>query len=316
MTKILLTGCAGFIGSHVSESLLERGDSVVGIDNLNDYYDPAKKAKNLEILKAYPGFVFYKEDFRNQEGLRAVFEKEKPEKVIHIAAMAGVRASMENPELYKDVNINGTRNLLDLSNEFQVKSFVFASSSSVYGANKKVPFSEDDLIDNIISPYAETKKQGELLCREYHDKYGMKITCLRFFTVYGPRGRPDMAPYKFTRLILEDKPIPRYGDGTTKRDYTYVADIVSGVVAAADKELDFEIINLGNNQTVELNEFISVIERLTGKKAIIEQMPKQPGDVDITYADISKAQKLLGYDPKTSIEQGMQKFIEWYKQQA
>lgn len=311
--KILVTGCAGFIGSHVTEALLKRGDSVIGIDNLNDYYDVKKKEKNLEILKKHKDFNFYKENIRNYEELKKIFEKEKPEKVVHIAARAGVRPSIKDPLLYHDVNVRGTLNLLDLAKDYKVKSFVFASSSSVYGNQKKIPFSETDDVSNPISPYAATKKAAELLCHTYHHLYNMKITCLRFFTVYGPRGRPDMAPYKFTKLIMGGKPIPKYGDGTTKRDYTYVTDIVKGVIAAVDKELDFEIVNLGNNRPIELNEFIRVIERVTGKKAIINQMPMQQGDVNITYANITKAQKLLGYKPETSIEEGMKKFVEWYK---
>ena len=311
--KLLVTGCAGFIGSHVAEALLKRGDSIIGVDDLNDYYDVKKKEKNLEILKKHSEFTFYKEDIRNYKELKKIFDKEKPDKVVHIAARAGVRPSIKDPLLYQDVNVRGTLNLLDLAKDYKVKSFVFASSSSIYGNNKKIPFSETDNVDNPISPYAATKKAAELLCHTYHHLYNMKITCLRFFTVYGPRGRPDMAPYKFTKLIIEGKPIPRFGDGTTKRDYTYISDIVKGVVAAIDKELDFEIINLGNNKPVVLNEFIRVIEKATGKKAIIKEMPTQPGDVNITYADISKAQKLLGYKPETSIEQGMKKFVDWYK---
>jgi len=310
--KILVTGCAGFIGSHVSEALLMRGDSVVGVDELNDYYDVSFKEDNLSILKAYPDFKFYREDIRNYDGLKNIFEEEKPEKVIHLAARAGVRPSIQQPLLYEEVNVKGTMNLLDLAKDCKVKNFVFASSSSVYGNQKKTPFSESDSVDNPISPYAATKKTGELICYTYHHLYNMNITCLRFFTVYGPRGRPDMAPYKFTKNIIEGKPILKYGDGTTKRDYTYIADIVKGVIAASDSELGYEIINLGNNKPVELNEFIRIIEDITGKKAIIEQLPMQPGDVDITFADIGKAQKLLGYKPSTTIKQGLKEFFEWY----
>lgn len=311
--RLLITGCAGFIGSHVCEALLKRGDSVVGVDDLNDYYDVKNKEKNLATLK-HKNFKFFKEDIRNYEELRKIFDKEKPDKVVHIAARAGVRPSIQFPLLYQQVNVGGTLNLLDLAKDFKVKSFVFASSSSVYGNQKKTPFSETDNVDNPISPYAATKKAAELLCHTYHHLYKMKITCLRFFTVYGPRGRPDMAPYLFTDLISKGKPIHKFGDGTTQRDYTYIADIVKGVIVAIDRELDFEIINLGNNKPVMLNDFIQVIEKTTGKKAIIKEMPMQPGDVDITYADISKASKLLGYKPETSIEEGMKKFVEWYKE--
>lgn len=311
--KILVTGCAGFIGSHVAEALLLRGDTVIGIDNINDYYDPAKKEKNLEILKKHKKFVFYKEDIRNYDNLKRIFIRENPDKVVHLAARAGVRASIQNPLLYQDVNIRGTLNLLELAKNSKAKSFVFASSSSVYGNQEKTPFSEDDDVSTPISPYAATKRAGELLCYTYHHLYNTSITCLRFFTVYGPRGRPDMAPYKFTKLIIEGKPVPRYGDGTTKRDYTYITDIVKGVIAAIDKELSFEIINLGNNKPVMLNDFIRVIEEATHRKAVIKEMPMQPGDVNITYADIRKAQRLLGYQPETSIEEGMKKFVEWYE---
>jgi UDP-glucuronate 4-epimerase len=311
--KLLVTGCAGFIGSHVAETLLKRGDSVGGVDDLNDYYDVKIKQKNLVILKEHDKFVFYKQDIRDYKGLKEIFEKEKPAKVVHIAARAGVRPSIKDPFLYQEVNVGGTLNLLDLAKNYKVKSFVFASSSSVYGNNKKIPFSEADNIDNPISPYAATKKAAELLCYTYHYLYNMKITCLRFFTVYGPRGRPDMAPYKFTKLIMNKEPIPRFGDGTTKRDYTYIADIVKGVISAIDKELNFEIINLGNNKPVVLNDFIKIIEKATSKKAIIKEMPMQLGDVNITCADITKAKKLLGYKPETSIEQGMKKFVEWYE---
>ncbi|MBU1198804.1 MAG: GDP-mannose 4,6-dehydratase [Nanoarchaeota archaeon] len=311
--KILVTGCAGFIGSHVSEALLKRGDSIVGIDNINDYYSIQQKENNLEILKEQKDFVFHKEDIRNYSGLKEIFEKEKPDKVIHLAARAGVRPSIEQPLLYEEVNVKGTFNLLDLAKDYKVKNFVFASSSSVYGNQKKIPFSETDDVNNPISPYAATKKTGELICHTYHHLYNINVTCLRFFTVYGPRGRPDMAPYMFTESILKGEPITRFGDGTTKRDYTYVSDIVQGVIAANDKELEYEIINLGNNQPVMLNDFIQVIENATGKKAVIKEMPMQPGDVDITYADITKANKLLGYKPTTSIEAGMKKFVEWYR---
>ena len=313
--KLLVTGCAGFIGSHVAEALLKKGDPTVGVDNLNDFYDVKIKEKNLAILKKHKGFVFYKEDVRNYKGLKEIFEKEKPDKVVHIAARAGVRPSIEQPVLYEEVNVKGTLNLLALSKAYKIKNFVFASSSSVYGNQKKVPFSETDPVDNPVSPYAATKRAGELLCYTYHYLYGLKVTCLRFFTVYGPRGRPDMAPYLFTGWISEGTPIKKFGNGTTKRDYTYITDIVAGVLAAIDKDLDFEIINLGNNQPIQLNDFIKVIEKAVDKKAQIKEMPMQPGDVDVTYADISKAQKLLGYKPEISIEQGMKRFVEWYEQQ-
>jgi UDP-glucuronate 4-epimerase len=311
--KILVTGCAGFIGSHVCEALLQRGDSVIGIDNLNDYYNINFKKQNLGILKKYPGFVFYKHDICDYNAMKKIFEKEKPGKIVHLAARAGVRPSIEQPLLYEEVNVKGTLNLLELCRHYNIKHFIFASSSSVYGNLKKTLFSEKDDVNNPISPYAATKKAAELLCHTYHHLFNMKITCLRFFTVYGPRGRPDMAPYKFTQRIIEGKPLQKFGNGKSKRDYTFIADIVSGVISAIDKELEFEIINLGNNKPVELNNFISILEKIIGKKAVIEQMPMQPGDVEVTYADIRKARKLLGYKPVTSFEQGMKEFVEWYK---
>jgi UDP-glucuronate 4-epimerase len=296
--KILVTGAAGFIGSHVAEALLKRGDLVVGVDNLNDYYDVKFKKHNLEILKKHKGFKFYKADICSHKAVKKIFEKERP----------------ENPLLYADTNIKGTLNLLELSRHYKVRSFVSASSSSVYGNQKKVPFSEKDNVDNPISPYAATKKAGELHCHTYHHLHNMKITCLRFFTVYGPRGRPDMAPYMFVESVSKGIPIKKFGDGKSRRDYTFITDIVAGVIAAADKELEFEIINLGNNKPISLNDFIAIVEKLVGKKAIINELPMQPGDVDTTYADISKAKKLLGYNPKTSFENGMKEFVEWYKQ--
>jgi UDP-glucuronate 4-epimerase len=312
--KILVTGCAGFIGSHVSEALLKRGDFVIGVDNLNDYYDVKFKKENLEILKKHPGFTFYKEDICNYNAMKKIFDKQIPDKVVHLAARAGVRPSIENPFIYEEVNVKGTLNLLELAKERKVKSFVSASSSSVYGNQKKVPFSETDNVDTPISPYAATKKAGELLCHTYHHLFNMKITCLRFFTVYGPRGRPDMAPYMFVRNMMAGAPIKKFGDGKSRRDYTFISDIVKGVIAAVDKELEFEIINLGNNKPVDLNKFISLVENLTGKKAIIKNLPMQPGDVDVTYADIRKANKLLGYKPSVSFEEGMKQFVEWYKE--
>jgi UDP-glucuronate 4-epimerase len=313
--KILITGGAGFIGSHVCDALLKRGDKVICIDNFNDYYDPKIKEKNISHHTDNPDFALHRTDIRDMEAMRSIFSKESPDKVIHLAARAGVRPSIEDPLLYQDVNLKGTLNLLELAKEFKIKNFIFASSSSVYGKNKKTPFSESDSVDNPISPYAATKKAGELLCYTYHHLHNMNIACLRFFTVYGPRGRPDMAPYLFTKCIEKGRPIQRFGDGTSKRDYTYIADIVSGVIAAVDKELGYDIINLGNSQTVELNHLIQVIEKKLGKDAEIVQKPMPEGDVPITYADISKAKELLGYDPKTGIEEGMGDFIDWYLKQ-
>ncbi len=302
--KIIVTGAAGFIGSHTSLKLLEEGHDVVGVDNFNDYYDPRikeKNAKELNVIKA---------DIRDEDRINKIFKEHKPTHVIHLAARAGVRPSIKDPELYNDVNINGTLNMLSAARD--VENFVFASSSSVYGGSKEIPFTETQWPLKPISPYAATKLGGENLCRYFHEQFNLNTTCLRFFTVYGPSGRPDMAPYLFTDAIANGRPIKRFGDGSTKRDYTFVSDIVDGIVAAAKKPLGYEVINLGNNQPVMLSDFISTIEKILNKKAEIIQYPDQPGDVPITYANIDKAKELLGYSPNVSIEEGMQKFINWY----
>jgi UDP-glucuronate 4-epimerase len=310
---ILVTGGAGFIGSHVCDKLLELGHKVICLDNFNDYYDPKIKKQNISNNFTNPNFNLEKIDITNFKELEAVFRKYSIKKIIHLAARAGVRPSIKQPMLYFNVNVKGTQNLLELSRINNIKTFIFGSSSSVYGNNKKIPFSEKHKTDNQISPYASSKKCGEILCRSYSELFDMNITCLRFFTVYGPRGRPDMAPFKFTNLISHDKPIEMYGDGTSKRDYTYVADIVNGVIKALEKNYKFEIINLGNSDPIELKKFISVIENTLNKKTKIILRPIPPGDVDITFADISKAKKLLDYDPQTSIEQGIRKFVDWYQ---
>ena len=313
METVLVTGGAGFVGSHVCDSLLKAGKKVVCVDNFNDYYDPAVKERNIADALTHSSFVLCRVDILDIDALRKVFEEHAIDKVAHLAARAGVRASFEDPTLYDDVNIVGTRNVLDLAVAFKVKNVVFSSSSSVYGENTKVPFHEDDTTDNIISHYAETKRKAEILCKEYHDGKGLKITCLRFFTVYGPRGRPDMAIHKFTTSILAGKAIQMFGDGSSKRDYTYVGDIVAGVVLALDADIAFEIINIGNASGVALKELISTLEDALGKKAVIEQVEVQKGDVPETFADISKAQKLLGYSPKTSLAEGIRNFVDWYK---
>ncbi|PIN68593.1 epimerase [Candidatus Woesearchaeota archaeon CG11_big_fil_rev_8_21_14_0_20_43_8] len=312
---ILVTGCAGFIGSHVCERLLARGDKVIGIDDLNDYYDPDFKISNMKGFQGNSGFTFVKGDIRDLALLRDLFSSHDVKKVIHLAARAGVRPSLADPLLYQDVNLRGTLNLLECAREFSVDNFVFASSSSVYGRRDVSKASEDEKVDKQLSPYAAMKKAGEVLCYTYHHLYSLDVTCLRFFTVYGPRGRPDMAPYLFTKAISDGTVITRFGDGTSRRDYTFVSDIVSGVVAAVDRKLGYEIINLGNSDTVQLNDFISVIEKLVGKKAKIIEKPMPAGDVDVTYADISKAKKLLGYNPSTSVADGMREFYEWYKKE-
>jgi len=311
--EILVTGGAGFIGSHVCGALLEKGMKVICVDNFNDYYDPKFKEQNISSCLKDKNFNIYREDITDIAGLRRIFKKSKIERIIHLAARAGVRPSITQPVLYEQVNVLGTLNLLILAKEFKVKNFIFCSSSSVYGDLKEIPFSESGRTDNPLSPYAATKKSAELLCHAYSHVYSIPAMCLRLFTVYGPRGRPDMAPYKFTELIYNDKELQMFGDGTTKRDYTYVTDIVEGILASLSKEFKFEVINLGNSKPVELKKFISIIEENLGKKANIKKVPLQPGEVDVTYADIKKAKRLLGWEPKIKVEEGMKKFVEWYK---
>ncbi len=282
------------------------------MDNFNDYYDPDFKKKNIKSCQENNNFTLVDTDTRDSDKLTTIFDKHEIKRVVHLAAMAGVRNSIKNPKLYADVNINGTLNLLELSKDNNVENFVFGSSSSVYGDNRDVPFTEDR-IGLPISPYAATKQTGEIYCRLYNKLYGLNINALRFFTVYGPRGRPDMATYKFTKAIDIGEELTMFGDGSSKRDYTYVADIVDGIVSALDKKFGFEIFNLGNSSPVLLKDFIATIEDTLGKKAIIKRLPMQTGDVFITYADVSKAKKMLGYEPKTDIKTGIKKFVEWYK---
>lgn len=325
MKNILVTGGAGFIGSHLTEKLLKLGNKVTIIDNFNDYYNPQIKRKNIKeienmmrdnctdssMLRLIEG------DIRDIDLLSNVFS-EKIDCVVHLAAMAGVRYSIEQPRLYYDINITGTLNLLEKCRENGIKNFVFASSSSVYGNNKKVPFSEEDFVDNPISPYAATKKSGELMCHTYHYLFDINLACLRFFTVYGPRQRPDLAIHKFTKLITENKAIPFYGDGTNERDYTYIDDIVQGIIASidfidSDKKI-FEVFNLGGDKTISLMEMVTTIENALGKKALINKMPMQSGDVDRTNADLTKSRKVLGYEPQTKFGEGIREFISWYKE--
>lgn len=310
---IFITGGAGFIGSHLCERLLKDGEEIIAVDDFNNFYDPERKKKNIKDFLANKKFKLYKEDIRNKEEIKKIFKNNKIDAIIHLAARAGVRPSIINPLLYMDVNINGTLVMLELAKEFSIKKFIFASSSSVYGGNEKIPFSEGDNVNNPLSPYAVTKLAGEQLCALYSRLYGMNIICLRFFTVYGPRGRPDMAPYKFTSLILQGKEIEVYGDGSSKRDYTFISDIVEGIAVAIKKDFKFEVINLGDSNPVELKYLISLIEKNIGKKAKIKFMPEQKGDVPMTYADVSKAKRLLGFNPKIKIEEGINKLVMWYK---
>lgn len=311
----MVTGGAGFIGSHLVERLLgEGGWRVTVIDDLNDFYSPARKRENLRPFLDSPDFSFVEADIRDADGLRRLFDENEFDVIVHLAARAGVRPSLCHPKLYADTNINGTLNLLELARDFDIKQFVFGSSSSVYGINSKVPFSEDDRIHQPISPYASTKAAGELLCHTYSHLFGIRTVCLRFFTVYGARQRPDLAIHKFSRLIAEGKPVQVFGDGRTRRDYTYIDDIVQGVRAAIDYDASMhEVFNLGESETTKLSRLIELLEESLSIKAMIDHQPVQPGDVPVTYADISKARKLLSYDPKTKIEEGIPKFVEWFR---
>jgi UDP-glucuronate 4-epimerase len=318
MRNILITGGAGFIGSHLVERLLAEGDwKITIVDDFNDFYDPLIKRANIQPHLSNPNFKVIEADIRDYYSLHEVFAEGNFACVMHFAARAGVRPSLTEPRLYVETNINGTTNLLELSRHHGVNQFVFGSSSSVYGENKKVPFSEADPIFNPISPYAATKAAGELLCHTYSHLYRMRIVCLRFFTVYGGRQRPDLAIHKFARLISNGEPIPVFGDGTTRRDYTYVDDIIAGVRAAIDyDQSNYEIINLGESRTVELRELISLLEQALGRKAQIDRQPPQPGDVPQTFADIGKARRLLNYAPQTQIEDGIRKFVGWFRERA
>ena len=314
--NFMVTGGAGFIGSHVAERLLRDGNRVVIVDDFNDFYDPAIKQRNLARVQAAGSVKLHRADIVDKAAMDRVFAEEKINAVIHLAARAGVRPSIEQPLLYAQTNVTGTINLLECARAAGIKKFVFASSSSVYGINSKVPFSESDPIFKTISPYAATKLAGEALCHTYHHLYGMDMACLRFFTVYGPAQRPDLAIHKFARLIAAGKPIEMFGDGTTRRDYTYIGDIVEGILACVRGTLGCEVFNLGNCNTVELRQLIGLLERALGRKAIVERRPEQPGDVPVTFADVSKARRMLGYDPKTKIEQGIEKFVEWFQRPA
>lgn len=313
MKIILVTGCAGFIGSNLTAKLLQEGYFVVGLDNLNDYYNPLWKLENISRFRKNKNFIFIKGDILNSELLDKIFKEYSFDYIAHLAARAGVRASILNPKLYEEVNIRGTLNLLELAKDYQIKKFVFASSSSVYGDQSKVPFSENDPVNNPISPYAATKKAGEMLCYTYSQLYNLPTICLRFFTVYGPGGRPDMAPYLFTEAILSKKSIKKFGDGTTSRDYTYIDDIINGIKSAITYKCSFEIFNLGNSNPITLNSFINTLEKITGIKANIENCELQPGDVKTTYADIKKARKYLQYNPHTNLHDGLSNTVGWYK---
>lgn len=334
----LITGGSGFIGSHLAEQLLKNGHSVINIDNFDDFYDYKIKIKNTFESTGKPfdfnfsdketdiqklifevnseNYQIYYKDIRDKNGLQRIFEDHKIDLVIHLAALAGVRPSIERPLEYEEVNVHGTMNLWELCKKFDVKKFICASSSSVYGNNEKIPFSETDNVDNPISPYAATKKSGEIFGHVYHHLYKIDMIQLRFFTVYGPRQRPDLAIHKFTKLISENQEVPFYGDGSTARDYTFVEDIIDGILKSVQyletHDEVYEIINLGESEVITLNEMVSTIENTLGKKAVRKSLPMQPGDVNKTNADISKAKSLIGYQPVTNFQNGMKIFVEWF----
>ena len=311
--NVLVTGAAGFIGFHLSRALLERGTRVIGIDNLNPYYDPNLKAARLEILKPYENFTFHKMDLKDLEALKGLFDSERIDVVCNLAAQAGVRHSLTDPFSYQKSNLEGFINLLEMARHHKVDNFVYASSSSVYGKNKKVPFSVEDRVDNPISLYAATKKANELMAHAYSHLYDIPCTGLRYFTVYGPWGRPDMALFLFTDAILNKRPINVYNHGNMKRDFTYIDDIISGTIAAIDRPLPYEIFNLGNSDTIGLLEFIGIIEDVLGLQAEKIFLPIQPGDVAETSADIEKSKKMLDFEPKTTLRDGIRKFVDWYR---
>jgi len=308
----LVTGGAGFIGSHLVERLLDEGHRVICLDNFDDFYDPALKRGNLRRALQESRFRLIEGDLRDAGLLKKIFQEEEIENIVHLAARPGVRPSIQNPLLYAEVNIRGTMNLLEVCQKHGVRRFIFASSSSVYGNNPKVPFAEEDPVDNPISPYAATKKAGELICHTYHHLYGLDIACLRYFTVYGPRQRPEMAIHQFIRLIDQGKKVFLFGDGNSRRDYTYIDDAIEGTMGALARDHGYEIYNIGESRTTSLSELIQLIEEQMGKRARIEYLPTQPGDVERTYADIRKARRLLGYRPRTDIGEGLTRFIRWY----
>jgi len=317
MTKnnqvVLVTGSSGFIGFSLSKKLLEEGRVVIGVDSMNSYYDVNLKNARLEILKAFDNFVFYEEEIQNMKALKNIFKEQKVDVICNLAAQAGVRYSLEDPFSYEKSNLEGFLNLLEIARGHEMTNFVYASSSSVYGSNKKVPFSVDDRVDNPVSLYAATKKANELMAHAYSHLFNIPCTGLRYFTVYGPWGRPDMALFLFTDAILNDRPINVYNYGDMKRDFTYIDDIVAGTIAAIDRPSPYEIYNLGNSKTEQLMTLIQILERELGREAERNMMPMQPGDVKQTSADIRKTRDNLGFDPKTPLEEGIKKFVEWYR---
>ncbi|MGB8492029.1 MAG: GDP-mannose 4,6-dehydratase [Bacteroidales bacterium] len=311
--KIYITGVAGFIGSNLAKALLSEGYTVMGVDNFDPFYDRSIKEDNLRTCKSYADFSFMEGDIRDNSFLKNTFSGFNPDCVVHLAARAGVRPSIIDPESYFDVNVNGTLRVLETMKQSGIRKLIFASSSSVYGNNRKIPFSETDNVDYPVSPYAASKKAGELLCHTYHHLYDLDVFCMRFFTVYGPGQRPDLAINKFTKAILGNSEIPVYGDGTTSRDYTHINDLVNGITEAIRRVKGYEIFNLGNSSPVSLTNLVGLIEKFSGRKARLNFLPMQEGDVFRTYADITKAKEVLNYDPVTDIETGIRDYIDWFK---
>jgi UDP-glucuronate 4-epimerase len=314
--KILVTGAAGFIGSHVAEALLNRGDAVVGLDNFNDYYDPARKRANASLLTPNPRFTLHEADLRDEEAMTRICAEGKFDAIAHLAAMAGVRYSIERGPLYTDVNVRGTVNVLEAARKSDVPHFVFASTSSVYGCTERLPFREDDPLGRPLAPYPASKIAGEVMGHAYHNMFDLSFTAVRFFSVYGPRGRPDMMPYIITDCVANGKTFMLYNAGEMHRDWTYVADITAGVVAAVDRPLGYEVVNLGRGEPVRMADFVELVEELVGKKAQMTTPPAPPSEPPITYADITKARELLEYEPTVSVVDGMHKFWEWYQAQV
>ncbi len=315
MKTVLITGAAGFIGSHLSEALLARGDTVVGLDCFNDYYDPRIKHDNLRQAQTNPRFRLIESDITERDALFAAFEDVRPDVVVHLAARAGVRPSLLDPQLYLSVNVSGSQNILDACREYKPSHLCFASSSSVYGGSPRTPYREDDPVDTPVSMYAATKRMNELQAHVYSHLYGVRVSMLRFFTVYGPRQRPDMAIHYFANRLLQGLPLPMFGDGSTRRDYSYIDDIIAGLLHTVDKPFDFEIFNLGENHTTSLAELIALLGKVFGIEPVIERHPPQPGDVEVTYADITKARTLLGYTPQFGMREGLERFAAWRLQQ-
>jgi len=311
--RYLVTGGAGFVGSHLADALLARGDEVICVDNFNDYYSPARKRRNIEGALAQPGYTLVEADLRDDAAIDAVFATHRPDKVAHLAAMGSISYSVRHPKLYEEVNIRGTLNVLDASRRHSARGVGLASTSSIYGRTEKIPFVETDSTDRPLAPYPASKKADEVIAAAYNTSYGLPCICVRFFNVYGPRGRPDMTPYMFTDAIANDRPITLYDQGRPRRDWTFVDDIIAGVAAALDADLSYEIFNLGRGQPVMMRDFVTIIEGLVGKMAQIVDAQLPANEAQVTYADVGKARELLGYNPQVSIEEGLSRFWAWYQ---